>query len=101
MKIKTKYNMKNFKYILSLFLVITAFISCQQDDDLPDVSALPAPTNVAAVITIAQDNSGLVTIIPTGENVANFRVSYGDGSGTDSGLLNPGESTQHTYAEGA
>ncbi len=101
MKIKTKYNMKNFKYILSLFLVITAFVSCEQDDDLPDVSALPAPTNVAAVITIAQDNSGLVTITPTGENVANFRINYGDGSGTDSGLLNPGESTQHTYAEGA
>lgn len=92
--------MKNFKYILSLFLVITAFVSCEQEDDLPDVSALPAPTNVAAVITIAQDNSGLVTITPTGENVANFRVNYGDGSGSDSGLLNPGESAQNTYIEG-
>ena len=100
MKIKTKNNMKNFKYILSLFLVITAFASCEQEDDLPDVSALPAPTNVSAVITIAQDNSGLVTITPIGENVANFRVNYGDGSGTDSGLLNPGESAQNTYLEG-
>ena len=100
MKIKTKNNMKNFKYIFSLFLVITAFVACEQDDDLPDVSALPAPTNVAAVITIAQDNSGLVTITPTGENVANFRVNYGDGSGTDSGLLNPGQSAQNTYVEG-
>ena len=82
--------MKNFKYILSLFIVVASVIGCSQDDDLPDVSALPAPTNVAAVISIAQDNSGLVTITPTGENVANFRVNYGDDSGTDSGLLNPG-----------
>ncbi|WP_289044496.1 hypothetical protein [uncultured Olleya sp.] len=92
--------MKNFKYILSLFLIITAFIGCEKDDDLPDVSALPAPTNVAAVVTITQDNSGVVTITPTGENVAKYRVNYGDDSGTDSGELNPGESTQHTYAEG-
>jgi len=100
MKIKTKNIMKNLKYILSLFLVIIAFVGCEQEDDLPDVSALAAPTNVAAVITIAQDNSCVVTITPTGENVANFRVNYGDGSGTDSGLLNPGESAQNTYAEG-
>ncbi|WP_299382288.1 PKD domain protein [uncultured Lacinutrix sp.] len=93
--------MKNLKYILSLFLVITAFVSCVQEDDIPDVSTLPAPTNVAAVITIDQDNSGLVTITPTGENVANFRVNYGDGSGEDSGVLNPGESAQHTYQEGS
>ncbi|WP_452222698.1 hypothetical protein [Lacinutrix chionoecetis] len=92
--------MKNFKYIISLFVAITAIIGCSTDDDLPDVSVLPAPSNVAAVITIAQDNSGLVTITPTGENVASFRVNYGDGSGLDSGLLNPGESTQNTYTEG-
>jgi len=100
MKIKTQHSMKNFKYILSLFIVVASIIGCSQDDDLPDVSALPAPTNVAAVITIAQDNSGLVTITPTGENVANFRVNYGDDSGADSGLLNPGQSTQNTYLEG-
>lgn len=92
--------MKNLKYIFSLFIIITAFLGCEQEDDLPDVSALPAPSNVAAVVTIAQDNSGLVTITPTGENVASFRVNYGDGSGTDSGLLNPGESAQNTYEEG-
>ena len=92
--------MKNFKYILSLFIVVASVIGCSQDDDLPDVSALPAPTNVAAGISIAQDNSGLVTITPIGENVANFRVNYGDDSGTDSGLLNPGQSTQNTYLEG-
>ncbi|QXP59292.1 carbohydrate binding domain-containing protein [Olleya sp. HaHaR_3_96] len=92
--------MKHFKYILSLFLIITAFVACEQDDDLLDLNAIAAPTNVAAFTTIAQGSSGIVTITPTGENVTSFVVYYGDGSETDSGVLNPGESTENAYLEG-
>lgn len=92
--------MKTIKNIFSLILLVTFVISCVQDDDLPDVNALPAPTNVSALVTVAQDNSGLVTITPLGESVASFRVAYGDNSGENSGELQPGESTQHIYSEG-
>ncbi|WP_452221241.1 carbohydrate binding domain-containing protein [Lacinutrix salivirga] len=93
--------MKTLKHILCLFLITATYFACTQDDDNTDfVNAVPAPTNVSALTTIAQDNSGLVTITPLGEGAATFFVNYGDGSGENSGELQPGESTQRIYEEG-
>ena len=57
------------------------------------------PTNVSAMISITQDNTGVVTITPTGEGVVSYSVDFGDGS-SESGSINPGNSVVHTYSEG-
>ncbi|MCP4053933.1 MAG: hypothetical protein GY739_12875 [Mesoflavibacter sp.] len=92
--------MKNFKYILTSFLAVLLVFTCaNEDDDTNYVNQIEAPKNVSALITVTQDNTGLVTITPLGEGVVSFKVNYGDGSELSEDL-NPGESTQHTYEEG-
>ncbi|MDG5491340.1 hypothetical protein [Psychroserpens sp. SPM9] len=93
--------MKTLKHIFSLLLLITVIIGCTDDDNETNfVNNIPAPTNVSLLATVTPDNTGLVTLTPLGEGVANFQINYGDGSGT-SEVLNPGESTQHIYEEGS
>ncbi|MBE9576772.1 hypothetical protein [Flavobacterium proteolyticum] len=90
--------MKNFKLIISLF-VLSFFIGCTNEDDSVSLDAVNAPTNLSALMTIKQDNSGKVTIIPRGEGVTQYEIYYGDGT-TEPGIVNPGASVIHTYAEG-
>lgn len=91
--------MKNLKYILSLFL-LTILAGCSDDENgtafLDDVGA---PTNISAIFTITQDNSGKVTIRPNGEGVTSYEIDYGDSS-TEIGIVSPGDTIDHTYAEG-
>ncbi|WP_338410356.1 hypothetical protein [uncultured Flavobacterium sp.] len=85
------------KYIA---LVIIAFIfGCTSDNDLIDINNIDAPTNVSALFTIKQDNSGLVTITPSGDGVTQYEVFYSDAS-NESDVLNPGGTTSHVYLEG-
>lgn len=93
--------MKTLKQILGIFFIVALVNGCAQDDDLDYVEAIPAPTNVAALVTVTPDNTGLVTITPTAEGAATFSVAFGDGSGESSDLLRPGESTQNNYEEGS
>lgn len=93
--------MKNFiKTILAVFVAL-AFTSCDLDDDNlgVDLENLPAPTNLGAVFQITQDNTGLVTITPTGDGANLFSVDFGDGSAT-SDEMRVGEQVEHVYAEG-
>ena len=57
-----------------------------------------APSNVGANFEITQDNTGLVTITPTGDNVISFDVDFGDGSAGATGVA-AGKSIKHTYTE--
>ena len=57
-----------------------------------------APSNVGANFEITQDNTGLVTITPTGDNVISFDVDVGDGSAGATGVA-AGKSIKHTYTE--
>lgn len=92
--------MKNFKYILTSFLAVLLVFTCaNEDDDTDFVNQIEAPKNVSALITVTQDNTGLVTITPLGEGAISYKVNYGDGSELSEDL-NPGQSTQHTYEEG-
>ena len=93
--------MKNLKYVFSICLVLLISISCVQDDDNTDfVNNIAAPTNVSALFTVTQDNTGLVTISPLGEGVSNFKVNFGDSSGV-SDFIDPGNNVQHIYEEGS
>ncbi|WAC02769.1 hypothetical protein N7U66_03620 [Lacinutrix neustonica] len=93
--------MKTLKHLFCFFLITATYFACNQDDDNTDfINEFPAPTNVSALVTVTQDNTGLVTITPLGEGANTFVVNYGDGSENTSEILRAGYNTQHTYAEG-
>ena len=93
--------MKIIKYTLSFCLVVMTIISCTEDDvnNTDFVNGIAAPTNVSALVTVTQDNTGLVTITPLGEGVANFDINFGDNS-DNSGMIQPGSTVDHVYEEG-
>ena len=92
--------MKNFYYFYMLLFASFFLASCSEDDnDLVDVNT-PPPTNISAEFTVTQDNTGLVTITPLGENVTAFQIQLGDGSELITGI-NPGDQIEHTYEEGS
>jgi hypothetical protein len=91
--------MKNIKYIIGILFLALSFGCEDNDQDTAFADNAGAPQNLTALFTIAQDNSGLVTIAPHGEGVTRFEVNYGDGT-AEPGALNVGEKITHTYAEG-
>lgn len=94
--------MKKFKSILGFFILLAVTVSCSLEDGIDeDTSFLETVEtgNLGATFAITNDNSGLVTIIPTGEGVTRYVVDFGDGSPV-SDEIRPGESVQHVYAEG-
>ena len=91
--------MRTLTYILSLTLVVMSFMGCNNDEaDISFINDAPEPTNISAIFTITQDNSGLVTIAPNGEGVIAYDIDFGDSS--EPRRLGPGETLQHIYAEG-
>ncbi|WP_130735216.1 hypothetical protein [Flavobacterium sp. J27] len=90
--------MNKIKIVIGL-LVLALFIGCANDDDTLNLDSISAPKNIAALMTIKQDNSGKVTILPTGQGVSQYEIYFGDGT-ADPAYVNPGASVQHVYAEG-
>ena len=90
--------MKTIKQIFTLLFVFTAVISCNEDFMEETDFGIVAPSNVSATFQITQDNTGLVTITPTGENAVSFDVDFGDGSTVSTGIK-AGKSVTHTFAE--
>ncbi|HTG65989.1 MAG TPA: hypothetical protein VL859_06405 [Flavobacterium sp.] len=90
--------MKNLKYITSLIVAALIF-SCSTENELVDLSALGAPTNISALTTVTQDNTGKVTFLPKGEGVTKFEIYFGDETSTPA-YVNPGETVDHIYKEG-
>ena len=92
--------MKKIK-ILITFVMAAMLFGCSEDENnsLDVLADAAAPTNVSALFTITQDNTGTVTIRPRGEGVVSFEVHYGDGT-AEPALLNVGGSTVHVYDEG-
>lgn len=92
--------MKKIK-VLILFVLAASFWGCSDEDSssIDQLNNLAAPTNISALVTITQDNSGLVTFLPKGEGVSLFEVDFGDGT-AQPGTVVPGQTITHTYAEG-
>ncbi|MCG9791019.1 hypothetical protein [Flavobacterium algicola] len=90
--------MKNIKYITSL-LVAAIIFGCSTENDLFDIDTLGAPTNISALTTVTQDNTGKVTFLPRGEGVTQFSINYGDTT-TDPVYVSPGSTVDHVYKEG-
>ncbi|MBQ4822350.1 hypothetical protein [Aquimarina sp. MMG016] len=91
--------MKFLKYIFSLSLLVSFFFGCTEDDNFDYLNNVDAPKNVTALLQIAQDNSGLVTITPNGEGVVSFDISFGDNT-TETVNVQLGQSVTHSYTEG-
>lgn len=91
--------MKKIKSIISL-LLLTILLGCSSDDSsLDSVTNAPAPTNLSALFTITQDNSGLVTIAPRGDGLVKYDVFFGD-STLEPAEVAVGRTVNHVYAEG-
>ncbi|WP_424492924.1 PKD domain-containing protein [Salinimicrobium sp. GXAS 041] len=93
--------MKNIFRIMIAVFISTAIVSCDKDDDSlgVDLEGLAAPSNLGANFQITQDNSGLVTVIPTGEGANLYQIDFGDGSPVST-EIKVGEQIEHVYAEG-
>ena len=93
--------MKRFTYFLLLSIIVATMAGCTKEpnDDLSFLATAKNPDKINALFEITQDNTGLVTITPTGEGVTTFDVFYGDGSTTPVKVA-AGKSTQRKYAEG-
>jgi hypothetical protein len=90
--------MKTQFFILYLAMIAVLTVSCSDDEGLQEIP-IGAPSNINAKINFTQDNSGLVTILPTAENANSFYADFGDGSEL-SDTISLGESFSHIYEEG-
>ena len=93
--------MKFLQYFFSItfLLVLAAGCKKEKNDDISFLQTDTAPSKLAALFTITQDNTGIVTITPNGESISYYEVYYGDAT-TDPVKILPGKNTQHVYPEG-
>lgn len=82
-------------------ILIATFSGCKKEinDDVSFVQTAATSAKLGAMFTITQDNTGLVTITPTGEGVASFEIAYGHGTAGPVKVI-PGGSTSKVYPEG-
>ena len=93
--------MKNIYKLFSSIFVLLLFVGCEDDfSDTTDFANVAPPSNISASFEVTQDNTGLVTITPSGEGSISFVIDYGDGSEV-SPSINNGGNIQHTYKEGS
>lgn len=92
--------MKIFKFLAMLTISVLLFTGCEKEEITNYAfQEISAPTNVNAIFDVAQDDSGKVTITPSGEGAQVFQVYFGDGD--DSPIeVAQGETVSYTYEEG-
>jgi hypothetical protein len=92
--------MNLFKNIAILALVLVFALSCKKEEDQPNLDDIKAPANVTAIFDIAQDNSGLVTIVPDAEGVTKYQVTFGDVENEVPAEYALNQKITHVYSEG-
>ncbi|MFL2609450.1 MAG: PKD domain-containing protein [Flavobacteriaceae bacterium] len=93
--------MKNIYKLFSSIFVLLLIVGCEDDfSDTTDFANVAPPSNISASFEVTQDNTGLVTITPSGEGSISFVIDYGDGSDISSSIKNGGN-IQHIYKEGS
>ncbi len=92
--------MKKLFKILTIFVIILGFTSCEKENDFNYVlSPADAPSDVEATVMVATDNSGLVTVTPVGSGASSFRIFFGDPDDTEVVIGRNLEAT-NVYPEG-
>lgn len=92
--------MKIIKNILSILLVIAVSTACVKDDPTYSLDNIQPPSNLGVMFDVTQDNTGLVTIMPTAEGVTAYQVLFGDVEGEIATEYALGEAITHIYSEG-
>lgn len=92
--------MKILKNILSLILLLAVVSACQKDDPTYNLANVKAPSNLEIMFDVTQDNTGLVTVLPSAEGVTSYKVWFGDTDNEIASEYVVGEKITHTYAEG-
>jgi len=92
--------MKTIRYILSLCLIALTVWTCADDEKNVDfANTATAPANLAIQFDVTQDNTGLVTMLPTAEGAVSFDIAFGDDT-PDPVSIENGENLSHNYVEG-
>lgn len=92
--------MKYLKSILAIIILTVAFGACEKEEISYAFQEISAPSDVKAVFDITQDDTGLVTVTPSGEGAQEFQVYWGDVANEEPELVTPGGSLEHIFAEG-
>ena len=86
--------MKSMKYILVvLFLMAGVFYGCQ--DEEPSLETLAVPTNLNIVTSVADDESGNVTVTATADNAITIHVIFRENA--EPVVVSPGEPARFQY----
>ncbi len=93
--------MKNLKYLL-LIIFFAVLHSCADEEEglILNENSVPAPSEVNAVFTISDDNTGIVTVTPAAVSATTFEILFGDVSEEEPSFAKAGETLEHVYAEG-
>ncbi|MBN1340776.1 MAG: PKD domain-containing protein [Bacteroidales bacterium] len=93
--------MNSLKNILVLLTGLAIAVSCEKEvDNIKKLDSAPPPSNITATFDITQDNSGLVTILPTAEGVTKYLVLFGDVEYETPAEYGVNETITHIYGEG-
>ena len=83
-----------------LLLITLAFTGCVDDEDnIPNLDDVTAPSELSLDFAIANDNSGTVSILPGARGATLLRIDFGDGTG-ETAEMAPGETASRVYTEG-
>lgn len=92
--------MKIFKFLTVFALSILCFTACEDEEINYAFQDISAPSDVKAMFNITQDDTGTVTVTPSGEGAQMFQVYFGDVENETPVEVAPGESVTHVYDEG-
>ncbi len=93
--------MKKITYLLVISTFVITLWGCKKKEftDTSFVEQMAAPSNLGMLFEITQDNSGKVSILPTGEGASYYEIYFGDTS-TTPGKVEAGKVLVHQYSEG-
>jgi len=93
--------MKNLKYLL-LLIIPTLFYACDDEEEglVLNENSVVAPSEVNAIFTISDDNTGTVTVTPSAVSASSFEILFGDVTDEEPTLAKVGETLEHVFAEG-
>ncbi|WP_338407857.1 hypothetical protein [uncultured Flavobacterium sp.] len=94
--------MKKINIIFSFLVLLTIAISCSIPDGISQDTAFDktgAPTDVASILDITNDNSGKVTFTPSASGAGAYSVYFGDGTANPA-QVQFGANVSHQYKEG-
>jgi len=89
---------KIYPFLLSALFLIVVLSCTKEDRDTAFTDGIAAPSNLSLLVQITQDNTGSVTLTPSGESVAQYTIDFGDNS--EIAMVTPGAFFTHVYQEG-